>query len=304
MSPVIALEPTQPQRGALETVHELAEADVALQSPPDNWGSVAATRFRMRRTDVTLPALDVPAFGVNYGQRMYLQRTLDGRTLRSGANAGHLSLIPPDAETHWIFDEPGDVALVFLNKGLFRRALEEGADRDPRSVQIAPRFVIRDLLLERIAHHLLKEISEPGAASRLVTEELGQELAGHLILAHSNVDAQRTTRPYTMAPHRLRRAEDFILSNLEGDVSLTDIAAAAGMSLFHFAKAFKRATGRTPHQYLTAQRLLHARALLHDVSLSIGEIARSVGLTHSHFTAVFTRQLGMTPTEFRAVLQS
>jgi AraC family transcriptional regulator len=76
------------------------------------------------------------------------------------------------------------------------------------------------------------------------------------------------------------------------------------MSLCHFAKAFKRATGRTPHQYLTAQRLLYARALLHDGSLSIREIASSVGLSHSHFTVVFTRQFGMTPSKFRAVLHS
>ncbi len=298
------IEPVRPERGALQTVHELTDARVALVSPQSNWRSVAATRFRMRRTDVTLPALGVPAFGVNYGRRMHLQRTLNGHTVDSSADAGHLSLLPPDAQTRWVFDQPGDVALVFLNRRLFHRALEEGAGRDPGSVEIAPKFVIRDLVLERIAHRLLQEISEPGAASRLVTEELGQELAAHLILAHSNADPQRAGRSYTMAPHRLKRAEAFILSNLESDLSLSDIAGAAGMSLYHFAKAFKQATGRTPHQYLTAQRLLHARALLHDGSLSIRDIARSVGLTHSHFTMVFTRQLGMTPTKFRNVLHS
>jgi AraC family transcriptional regulator len=294
----------RPERHALDTVHQLADADVALASPPSSWGSIAATRFSMRRTDVTLPALGVPAFGVNYGRRMHLKRTLNGRTVASSAGAGHLSLLPPDAPTRWQFDEPGDVALVCLNDRLFRRALEEGAGRDPAAVEIDPKFVIRDLVLERIAHRLLKEISEPGAASRLVTEELGQELAAHLILTHSNADPGRAARSYALAPHRLERAQEFILANLESDLSLSDIAGAAGMSLYHFAKAFKQATGRTPHQFLTAQRLLRARALLHDGDLCIGAIARSVGLTHSHFTAVFTRQLGMTPTEFRDVLHS
>jgi len=107
-----------------------------------------------------------------------------------------------------------------------------------------------------------------------------------------------------MAPGKLKRAEDYIVSNLQIELSLQDIAAVAGMSLFHFAKAFKLTTGRTPHQFLTDQRLLHARSLLHDVSLSIGEIAGAVGLSHSHFTAVFTRQMGMTPSKFRDVLQS
>lgn len=298
------IDRARPEWGALEAVHELADARVVLASPQSDWGSLAATRFRMRKTDVTLPPLGVPAFGVNYGQHMKLERTLNGRTVGASAVAGHLSLLPPDAQTRWVFDQPGDVAVVFLNSRLFSRAVEEGAGRDPRSAEIAPRFVIRDLVLERIAHRLLQEISEPGAASRLVTEELAQELAAHLLLAHSNVDPRRAARSYRIAPRRLRRAEEFIQSNLKSDLSLADIAGAAGMSLFHFAKCFKQATGRTPHQYLTAQRLLCARALLHDVSLSIGEIARSVGLSHSHFTVVFTRQLGMTPSKFRDVLLS
>lgn len=296
------IEGARPEWGALAAVHELADARVVLASPQSDWGSVAATRFRMRRTDVSLPPLGVPAFGVNYGQQMKLQRTLNGRTVGANAVAGHLSLLPPDAGTRWEFDKPGDVAVVFLNSRLFRRAVEEGVGRDPKTVEIAPRFVIRDLVLERIAHRLLQEISEPGAASRLVTEELAQELAAHLLLAHSNVGPRRAGRSYRIAPRRLKRAEEFIVSNLKGDLSLADIAGAAGMSLFHFAKSFKQATGRTPHQYLTAQRMLRARALLHDASLPIGEIARSVGLSHSHFTVVFTRQLRMTPSKFRDVL--
>ena len=159
-------------------------------------------------------------------------------------------------------------------------------------------------MLERIAHRLLKEIFEPGA-TRLLTEELAQELASHLIRTHSNLDhLQGSDHSRSMAPGRLKRAEEFIVSNLQVEMSLQDIAGAAGMSLFHFAKAFKQTTGRTPHQFLTGQRLLHARSLLHDGRLSIGQIARAVGLSHSHFTAVFARQMGMTPSKFRDVLQS
>ena len=93
-------------------------------------------------------------------------------------------------------------------------------------------------------------------------------------------------------------------ANLGSEMSLQDIADAAEMSLFHFAKSFKQATGHSPHQYLTAQRLCQARTLLHDATLSIGEIADAVGFTHSYFTAIFARHIGMTPSKFREVLQS
>jgi AraC family transcriptional regulator len=62
--------------------------------------------------------------------------------------------------------------------------------------------------------------------------------------------------------------------------------------------------GRTPHQFLTEQRLLHARSLLHDRSWSIGQIARAVGLSHSRFTVVFRREMRMTPSQFRDVLET
>jgi len=93
-------------------------------------------------------------------------------------------------------------------------------------------------------------------------------------------------------------------ANLGSETSLQDIADAAEMSLFHFAKSFKQATGHSPHQYLRAQRLSQARTLLHDATLSIGEIANAVGFTHSYFTAVFTKHMRMTPSKFREVLHS
>ncbi len=294
-------ESVRPEWAALEIVHELADADILQVSPQKDWDVVAATRFRLGNIDVSLPALGVPMFGVNYGTDMQLERTLHGRKVSGTGTAGHLSILPPDANTRWVFDKVGgDIVLVFLSRTLFDRAIEESTGREARSVEIVPQFVIRDLVLERVAHHLLKVISEPCAGSRLLTETIAQALAAHLISAHTNL--QQGGRPHPIAPNKLRRAEDFIQANLESDMSLRDIADAAGMSLFHFAKAFKQATGRTPHQYVIEQRVRHARALLHDASLSIGQVASAVGFSHSHFTAVFARHMGMTPRKFRDVL--
>ena len=86
-------------------------------------------------------------------------------------------------------------------------------------------------------------------------------------------------------------------------MTLQEIADAAGVSVFHFARSFKQATGMPPHQYLTEMRIAEACSLLRYGSRSIGEVAHAVGLTHSHFSVVFLRRLGMTPTQFREVLQ-
>ena len=204
-------EPGRPEWAALEVVHDLAGAEVALVSPENDWDAIAATRFLLRNIDVTLPALGVPAFGVNYGPNMQLERTLHGKKVSGCGAAGHLSLLPPDADTRWVFNKPGDIVLVFLNRRLFNHAIEESTNRDAKFVDIVPQFVIRDLVLERIAHQLLKEISEPSPGSRLSTDTLAQELAAHLIGTHSNLDRlQQGQRPYTIAPTKLKRAEEMV----------------------------------------------------------------------------------------------
>jgi AraC family transcriptional regulator len=102
----------------------------------------------------------------------------------------------------------------------------------------------------------------------------------------------------------MKRVHEFVWANLDRPVSLREMAQAAGMSVFHFARGFKEAMRSPPHRYLVEQRLLRARTLLHDPERPIGEIARAVGYTHSHFTALFTRHMGMAPSEFREVLDA
>ena len=137
---------------------------------------------------------------MNYGPDMQLERTLYGRRTTGCGRAGHLSLLPPDLDTRWVFDKPGDVVLVFLNWPLFDRAIQESLDRDPRSVDIVPKFVIRDLMLERIAHELLLEIADPRPGGRLRLETIAQTLADHFIKAHSNQEVRRPLKPYIVSP--------------------------------------------------------------------------------------------------------
>lgn len=292
------------ERTALGLVYERANAEVLRESPPEHWDAVAATHFRFNRLDITLPALTEPAFGINYGEEMLLQRTLNGRNVRGHGVPGALSLLPPGADSRWQFHKPGEVALIVLNRQLFGDAVQRIAGRSPGAVEIKPEFAIRDLTLERVAHQLLASIALGGPGGRLEREGLSVELADHMLRAHSNLDLRRPTYRYAMAPSRLKRVEEFVLAHLPRDISLKDIAAVAGMSVFHLAKAFKQSTGKTPYGYVTEHRLHRARSLLHDRKLSIGEVARAVGLSHGRFTTVFRRRMAMSPTEFRAVLHA
>jgi AraC family transcriptional regulator len=295
--------PPRAEWKALQTVHARAKGRVRLASRETDWTGIAASRFRLGRIDVNLPPLRVPAIGVNYGEPLRLERTLHGRRTSGSVAPGHLAILPPDADTRWIFNRSADVVLVYVSSDLLAETIVENVGRDPRAVDIVPRFLIRDLVLERTAHRLLRQIAEPHPESSLAAEALALDLVAHLLVAHSNLTVPLgRTRP--IAPNRLKRAHEFVWANLERPLSLREMAQVAGMSVFHFARGFREATGLPPHRYLVEQRLLRARTLLHDAKRPVGDVARAVGYTHSHFTALFTRYMGMAPSKFREILDA
>ena len=98
----------------------------------------------------------------------------------------------------------------------------------------------------------------------------------------------------------LRRVRNYIDSHIEVAIDLRTLADIASLSLSHFARAFKKSTGMTPHAYVMGQRLRHARDLLTQSTLSLAEIAIVSGFCdQSHFSRTFRRQFGASPLAFR-----
>jgi len=80
------------------------------------------------------------------------------------------------------------------------------------------------------------------------------------------------------------------------------MSAVSGLSLYHFAREFKRSTGMTPHNYLSRKRVERAQEMLARTDLSLSEIAIAVGLfDQSHLARHFRQILGLTPGEYRSL---
>jgi AraC-like DNA-binding protein len=103
-----------------------------------------------------------------------------------------------------------------------------------------------------------------------------------------------------LAPWQERRAQELILANLAGALTLAELAAACGLSASYFTRAFRRSTGRSPHRFLIEARVARAKLLLRRRNLSLSEIAAACGFAdQSHFTRVFVRQVGLAPAAWR-----
>jgi AraC family transcriptional regulator len=99
-----------------------------------------------------------------------------------------------------------------------------------------------------------------------------------------------------LAPWQLRLARDTINSRFEGELSLEQLAHERGLSVNHFAEAFARSTGISPHRWLMHWRVDVAKDLMLSTDSSLVAISLKYGFSdQSHFTRVFAKKPQETP---------
>ena len=133
-------------------------------------------------------------------------------------------------------------------------------------------------------------------AGTLYRETMSRALAVHL------AQSINPDRPAVadIEDRRLKRVMAHIGDNLVEDMSLKDLAGLAAMSPYHFARAFKVATGVSPLQYVINSRIDRAKVLLTTTNLSVSEIAFRTGYADpGRFGRHFKNRVGVTPGAFR-----
>ncbi len=165
--------------------------------------------------------------------------------------------------------------------------------------------VERDERLSRLARDLADELSEEEAGQDVVITALVEQMLVSLLRHHANVrrsDELELSR-VGLVDRRIRRAVELMHAHLDRDLPLEELAAAAYLSAFHFARLFKKLTGASPHAYLATLRVQRAQQLLAETDLSISELSARVGYSSpSHFSKAFRQATGMTPRAFRAAI--
>jgi len=99
-----------------------------------------------------------------------------------------------------------------------------------------------------------------------------------------------------LPPVLTQRICEHIESHLEQKIGLEALAAMAGLSTHHFARAFHQSVGMPPHSYLLSRRLDRAERMLRETQLPLSEIAIATGFSdQSHLARHFRRRTGMSP---------
>lgn len=124
--------------------------------------------------------------------------------------------------------------------------------------------------------------------------------AGHWMFDLRRIDRDDLPAIGAVEDVRIARGIAFIHEHFHEAPSLATIAAAAGVSAFHFHRLFTRAAGISPKNYHQRKQLQVAKWLLRHSRTPIGTLAASAGFSsHGHFTSTFHRIVGVSPTQYR-----
>jgi AraC family transcriptional regulator len=227
-------------------------------------------------------------------------RTAQGLSTRGVEMRGSVCVIPSQHSFVAELEGESEHLGLYLDPSLIARA--SGAPNKP--VEVLERCLPCDPVITSAGMALMGEMTSAGPGGRLYAESLANVLAVHL-LRHYTAAIPRDGEKFSggLSGRTLRRVLDFIGDRYSTDLALSELAEVAGMSTFHFAREFKRATGKSPHQYLIGFRIEKAKELLKKHELPLVEVGFQSGFSHqSHFTRLFRRITGTTPQVYRAAM--
>ena len=126
-----------------------------------------------------------------------------------------------------------------------------------------------------------------------------------LLINFPALSNQLMTEKHNAEPPLVLKAREYIDKHKTEELSLADVAKAAGASVFHFCKVFHKATGLKFTDYVARVRLEDARTRLLNPNLRVSEIAYDVGFQSlTQFNRTFKRVFGQSPSDFRARVSS
>ncbi len=207
---------------------------------------------------------------------------VDGRRLDGGARPGAFCLVPAGAASDWVTRAGFACTHVHFAPSIRLLAGIEG-DMPVLGWESDP-------AVGRAVVEIAQEAASGLPGARLAVEGRALALAAHLLRRGAGRRASPERAAAPLSPERLRRVADLVESDPAQPLDVSALAEAAGLSPAQFARAFRAATGETPHRWVMGRRIARARAMLAAGRATTAEIALDCGFaSQSHMTDVFRR---------------
>jgi AraC-like DNA-binding protein len=167
----------------------------------------------------------------------------------------------------------------------------------PAGVEMRSRQ-LEDAGLNRLAYAHKSALSYGFSGYQLYFDEIRDALLNRILALYATRKVDTKASHEMLVPAKTRVVIDYIEAHLGEDLRLAELCVVAGVSRAHFARAFRRTTGLSPHGFVTQRRLARAVELVCQHEMSIKEIARRCGFADpAHLTRCFKLRFGYAPSQ-------
>jgi AraC family transcriptional regulator len=211
---------------------------------------------------------------------------------------GVVIIIPEGSSSRWDIPKPVDVVQLYLPHTTLQRVADEADTGE--LIDLLERTGHPDPATSGLILSAADSLDGNGALDALFRHQLTDLVATRVLSAHTG--STTTIQPVMggLPSKVLLRATERLRSESDADVSLAALASDAGLSRFHFCRAFKESTGLSPHAWLRQYRLEQATNMLRGTDESVVSIAAALGYSsQTAFAAAFRKLTGETPSEWR-----
>jgi AraC family transcriptional regulator len=247
--------------------------------------------------DYYLPPIAEQHLVLVTGGRTWMESHSNGSWRGAQYAPGQIGMTAPGRPTRlrWRSEVGQQTLHLYLPGGLMQRVGLELWDSDGAGSRQADALAVADPVVEQIMLRLAAVATE--GSGDLYAEGAAEFLAVHLLTQYAGMPDVATPK-YEDA--RVRKAIEIMRENLHAPLTLKDIADQVWLSVYHFLRVFKAATGQTPRRYLTSLRVEAARRHLEQGDASVSEVAQLCGFSSpAHLSTAFAREVGASPLAYR-----
>ncbi|APO70577.1 AraC family transcriptional regulator protein (plasmid) [Rhizobium gallicum] len=193
---------------------------------------------------------------------------------------------------------PFDFLLLEISPASLIR-IAEGAEL-PGVTSLAAETASKDIVLANLCRALIPALEKPEEASALFVDQMATAIGTYLVQRYGGRPIAASNRSRSLSRSHEHLAKSLLLENLDGNISISEVAKVCNLSRGYFIRAFRETTGMTPYQWLLSERVNRARELLRASNAPLAEVAIACGFAdQSHFTRVFSSIAGLTPGNWR-----